>query len=111
MVEHFRKSRPIPHDEPYRSLTLTRNSRYDLPHPALNPPLLLPPHLTRCSLPVWWLPSAEKLYVEEIDVGEDKPRQVVSGLVEFVPLDRFQTARLCVICNLKRRGTDPTQQR
>ena len=45
--------------------------------------------------------AAEKLYVEEIDVGEDKPRQVVSGLVPYIPLERFSTARLCVICNLK----------
>ena len=49
--------------------------------------------------------AAEKLYVEEIDVGEEKPRQVVSGLVEFVPLEQFQTSRLCVICNLKRQRT------
>jgi tRNA-binding EMAP/Myf-like protein len=47
------------------------------------------------------LAVAEKLYVEEIDVGEERPRQVVSGLVDFVPLSDFQSARLCVICNLK----------
>ena len=52
-------------------------------------------------LSVACLLSAEKLYVEEIDVGEDKPRQVVSGLVPYIPLEQFQTARLCVICNLK----------
>ena len=34
-------------------------------------------------------------------MGEDKPRQVVSGLVPYIPLETFQTARLCVICNLK----------
>lgn len=29
-------------------------------------------------------PEAEKLYLEEIDIGEEKPRVVVSGLVQFV---------------------------
>ena len=33
--------------------------------------------------------NADSLYIEEIDVGEDAPRQVVSGLVKFVPLDRI----------------------
>lgn len=31
--------------------------------------------------------NADSLYIEEIDVGEEAPRQVVSGLVKFVPLD------------------------
>ena len=34
-------------------------------------------------------------------MGEERPRQVVSGLVDFIPLAAFQSARLCVICNLK----------
>lgn len=46
-------------------------------------------------------PTVESLYVEEIDVGEDAPRVIVSGLVKFIPLDVFSTARVCVICNLK----------
>lgn len=25
------------------------------------------------------------LYVEEVDIGEQEPRQVVSGLVKFIP--------------------------
>jgi len=45
--------------------------------------------------------AAEKLYVEEIDVGEEKPRQVISGLVPYISLEAFSTSRLCVICNLK----------
>lgn len=32
-------------------------------------------------------PDADALYVEEIDLGEEKPRTVVSGLVRFVPLE------------------------
>ncbi|KAG8192508.1 hypothetical protein JTE90_018030 [Oedothorax gibbosus] len=46
-------------------------------------------------------PDAESLYVEEIDVGEDKPRTVVSGLVKFVPLEEMQNRMVVVLCNLK----------
>jgi len=46
-------------------------------------------------------PSADALYVEEIDLGEDKPRQVVSGLKKFIPLERMQGARVLVLCNVK----------
>lgn len=33
-------------------------------------------------------PDADALYVEIIDLGEEKPRTVVSGLVKFVPLEQ-----------------------
>ncbi|GFS70478.1 aminoacyl tRNA synthase complex-interacting multifunctional protein 1 [Nephila pilipes] len=46
-------------------------------------------------------PDAESLYVEEIDVGEEKPRTVVSGLVKFVPLEEMQNRLVVVLCNLK----------
>ncbi|XP_054710542.1 aminoacyl tRNA synthase complex-interacting multifunctional protein 1-like [Uloborus diversus] len=46
-------------------------------------------------------PDAESLYVEEIDVGEEKPRTVVSGLVKFVPLEEMQNRLVIVLCNLK----------
>lgn len=35
-------------------------------------------------------PDADSLYVEKIDVGEDQPRTVVSGLVKFIPLEEMQ---------------------
>ncbi len=39
-------------------------------------------------------PTADTLYVEEIDLGESTgPRQVVSGLVNFVPIDQM---RVCI---------------
>jgi tRNA-binding EMAP/Myf-like protein len=41
-------------------------------------------------------PTFEGLYVEEIDVGEDKPRIVVSGLAKFVPLDQMQVLMILV---------------
>ena len=46
-------------------------------------------------------PEADKLYVEQIDVGEAQPRQILSGLVPFIPIEEMQNAMLCVICNLK----------
>ena len=46
-------------------------------------------------------PNAEALYLEEIDVGEDKPRQIISGLVKFVPEERMLGLRVAVVCNLK----------
>ena len=38
-------------------------------------------------------PNADALYVEEIDLGESQPRQVVSGLVKFVPEDKMLNRR------------------
>eukprot|EP00879_Flechtneria_rotunda_P016430 GHRR01017194.1.p1 GENE.GHRR01017194.1~~GHRR01017194.1.p1 ORF type:complete len:396 (+),score=148.00 GHRR01017194.1:73-1260(+) len=46
-------------------------------------------------------PNANALYLEEIDVGEEKPRQVISGLVKFVPKDKMENRRVVVCCNLK----------
>lgn len=31
-------------------------------------------------------PEADSLYVEQIDLGEAKPRNVCSGLVKYIPL-------------------------
>ncbi|KAF5833040.1 hypothetical protein DUNSADRAFT_10746 [Dunaliella salina] len=49
-------------------------------------------------------PDAESLYVESIDVGEAEPRTIVSGLVNFVPLEQMQDRRVLVLCNLKARN-------
>uniref|UniRef100_A0A0R3P9W0 Methionine--tRNA ligase, cytoplasmic n=1 Tax=Angiostrongylus costaricensis TaxID=334426 RepID=A0A0R3P9W0_ANGCS len=46
-------------------------------------------------------PDADALYVEQIDVGESKPRTVVSGLVHHVPLNQMQNRLVVVLCNLK----------
>lgn len=35
-------------------------------------------------------PDADSLYVEEIDVGEESTRTVVSGLVKYIPLEEMQ---------------------
>ncbi|CAL8470271.1 g9813 [Coccomyxa elongata] len=46
-------------------------------------------------------PNADSLYVEEIDLGEEQPRQIVSGLVKFVPVEEMQQRKVVVLCNLK----------
>lgn len=46
-------------------------------------------------------PDADTLYVESIDLGEAEPRQVVSGLANFVPIDQMQNRLVAVLCNLK----------
>lgn len=45
--------------------------------------------------------NADSLYVEQIDVGEQKPRTVCSGLVNFIPIERMQDRQVLVCCNLK----------
>lgn len=46
-------------------------------------------------------PDADSLYVEEVDVGEDKPRTVISGLVRFIPEAEMQDRLAVILCNLK----------
>ena len=50
---------------------------------------------------VWVHQAADKLYCEEIDVGEDEPRQIASGLRSFYPLEEMEGRMVCVVCNLK----------
>ena len=50
---------------------------------------------------VWNHPKADRLYVEEIDVGDpDGPRQVISGLREHYTLEALEGKRLLAVCNL-----------
>lgn len=46
-------------------------------------------------------PDADTLYVEKIDCGEDKPRTVVSGLVNHVPIDEMRDRIVMILANLK----------
>ncbi|GMH35155.1 hypothetical protein BSKO_03023 [Bryopsis sp. KO-2023] len=46
-------------------------------------------------------PDADTLYVESIDVGEEEPRTIVSGLVNHVPIEEMQDRKVLVLCNLK----------
>ncbi|XP_062510300.1 tyrosine--tRNA ligase, cytoplasmic-like [Corticium candelabrum] len=45
--------------------------------------------------------DADSLYVETINVGEAKPRTVVSGLAKFIPLHELQGRKVVMLCNLK----------
>ncbi|KAG5321859.1 SYYC protein, partial [Acromyrmex heyeri] len=47
-------------------------------------------------------PNADSLYVEKIDLGEPNgPRTIVSGLVNFVPLNEMENRMVIVLANLK----------
>lgn len=53
---------------------------------------------------VWVHPDADKLYCEEIDCGEESPRQIASGLRPHYTLEQMQGQRLLVVSNLKVRN-------
>ncbi len=54
------------------------------------------------SLQVWNHEEADKLFCEEIDVGEEGgPREIASGLREHYSLDDMQDRKVLVVCNLK----------
>lgn len=46
-------------------------------------------------------PDADSLYVEKMDLGEEKPRTIVSGLVKWHTLEEVQNRLVVVFCNLK----------
>jgi tRNA-binding EMAP/Myf-like protein len=43
-----------------------------------------------------------RLYCEEIEMGEEAPRQIASGLRDHYSLEEMQGRRLIVVCNLKK---------
>jgi len=46
-------------------------------------------------------PNADSIYLEEIDLGEDKPRQVLSGLKKHYTPENFLNSMVIVFSNLK----------
>ena len=52
---------------------------------------------------VWEHPDADKLYCEEIDVGEDEPRTIASGLRPYLNAEDMEGRKVLVLCNLKER--------
>jgi methionyl-tRNA synthetase len=50
---------------------------------------------------VWRHPDSEKLYCEEIDIGEEEPKQIASGLQAFYSLEEMQNRKVLVLLNLK----------
>jgi len=52
---------------------------------------------------VWTHEEADKLYCEEIDVGEAEPRQIASGLRPYLSEEDLDGRMVLVLCNLKTR--------
>ena len=52
----------------------------------------------------WKHETADKLFCEEIDVGEEKPRNIASGLQGFVTEAELQSRPCLVLCNMKPRN-------
>ncbi|KAH6912845.1 hypothetical protein BKA70DRAFT_1370308 [Coprinopsis sp. MPI-PUGE-AT-0042] len=47
-------------------------------------------------------PDADGLYIEQVDLGEETgPRTVVSGLVNYIPIEGMRDQDIVVVCNLK----------
>ena len=50
----------------------------------------------------WPHPDSDKLWCEKIDVGEDEPREIASGLRAYYPdADQLVDRKVLVVCNLK----------
>lgn len=52
---------------------------------------------------VWTHEEADKLYCEEIDVGEAEPRKIASGLRPYMSAEDMDGRMVLVLCNLKER--------
>jgi len=46
-------------------------------------------------------PNADTLYVLKIDLAEEQPRTIISGLVKFVTQEELEQRLVAVLCNLK----------
>lgn len=60
--------------------------------------------LRACVCPVcpsWRTIVIGRLYCEEIDVGEEEPRKIASGLVPHYSVEEMEGRRVVVFCNLK----------
>jgi len=54
------------------------------------------------SVEAWEHPDSEKLWCERIDVGEEEPREIASGLRAYYPTADLLAGRsVIVVCNLK----------
>ncbi|KAL7572978.1 hypothetical protein ACA910_007477 [Epithemia clementina (nom. ined.)] len=51
----------------------------------------------------WEHPEADKLFCELIDIGEEEPRQIASGLRAYYQADELVGKRVLVLANLKAR--------
>lgn len=46
-------------------------------------------------------PEADKLYIEQLDIGEEEPRQIVSGLVPYYTAEELIGKHILLVYNLK----------
>ena len=46
-------------------------------------------------------PDADSLFIETVDLGEETPRTVVSGLVGLIPQEELEGMTGVFLCNLK----------
>ncbi len=46
-------------------------------------------------------PDSNKMFVETIDLGEEEPRTIVSGLKKYYSLEEMKNKKVIVLCNLK----------
>ena len=51
----------------------------------------------------WEHEEADKLFCEKIDIGEEEPRQIASGLRAYYKTEDLVGRRVCVLANLKKR--------
>jgi aminoacyl tRNA synthase complex-interacting multifunctional protein 1 len=98
-----------PQSEPEKKLEENKraqDSHEDLPQADLNkaPYELFPLIDIRVGKIVecWKNPTSDKLYCEKIDIGEEKLREIASGLQPSVPIEDMAGA-VCVMTNLKPR--------
>ncbi len=47
------------------------------------------------------VPKSKKLLKLQVDVGEEKPRQVIAGIKEFYSAESLLNTQVCVVANLK----------
>lgn len=47
--------------------------------------------------------EADELYIEKVDIGENIPRTIVSGLVNYCAIEELLKQEVIVVCNLKSR--------
>lgn len=55
-------------------------------------------------LRAWPHPEADKLWCEEVDVGEGAPRLIASGLRQYYTQEQMAGRTIVVVCNLKPRS-------
>ena len=47
------------------------------------------------------IPNRDKLYKLQVDIGEEKPRQIITGLVPYYSTDELLGKQIIVLANLK----------